>query len=87
MNVDKDAAGEDGKYTVDVVAEVLMPIGSALEAYEVLMVDVRGFVLLLLEEELAGVVYVGRGGWTLLSELEVPVGRAEDWLLSDVVVG
>ncbi len=62
MDVEEDAAGEDEEDTVDVVAEVLVPIGSALEAYEVLMVEVLGFVLLLLEEELAGVVYVGRGG-------------------------
>lgn len=83
---------EDEEEAVDAVVEVLVPIGSALEAYDVLMVEVHGLVLLLLlleEEELpTGVVYVGTGEETLpSSELEVPVGRAEDWLLAGVVVG
>lgn len=89
-NVAADEEDEEG--AVDAVVEVLVPIGSALEAYDVLMVEVRrpvSLLLLLEEEELpTGVVYVGTGEEMLLSsELEVPVGRAEDWLPAGVVVG
>lgn len=68
VDVDKDAADEeDDDDIMDEDGEVLVPMGSALEAYEVVIVDVGGFVLLREDEEellllLWGVVYVGSGG-------------------------